>query len=209
LIKCIPVGYIDTNCYILSDNDTKEAVVIDPGYDGEKIYSEIKSMGVAVKYIILTHGHFDHIMAVSYIKEKTNAQVVISEQDAICLGSALEARVHEMLSDEFIECAPNILIKDNEKLQVGNMTLEVISTPGHTKGSICIKCGEELFTGDTLFYENCGRCDLPGGDYSMMLSSLKKLYDLDGDYRVYTGHGCSTSLSHERQHNPYMKEAIK
>ena len=206
-IKTIPVGYLGTNCYLVHDGC--EAVVIDPGADAEKILDAVKADGVTVKCIFLTHAHFDHVLAVSEIQKKTGAKLVANtgEKERMCDahlsggGSFGETR--------FVPLYADIEIDERGALDVGKMRFEFIRTPGHTEGSMCILCDNVIFSGDTLFAGTCGRCDLPGGDYEKMLSSLKMLCELPGDMRVLPGHERETTLSHERVYNPYMAEAMR
>lgn len=203
-IDTLVVGPVMTNCYIVSGGG--EAVVIDPGWDGGRIISHIDKLGVTVKYIFLTHGHFDHILAVEEVRAATGAKVVIHRSDAHMLESprgslALNVRAeHESIQ-------PDILAEDGDTFSACGEEFAYMNTPGHTPGSCVILCGKEMFSGDTLFATDCGRCDLPGGDYSQMLKSLKKLYELDGDYNVYPGHEESTTLSLERVRNANMLQA--
>ncbi len=185
-IDVVRVGYLQTNCYIVSAQDAR-AVVIDPGDEAEKIAKYIDDNGITVEYIFITHGHFDHIGALAAIKEKTGAKVVINERDA-----------------EYIKFSPDILCKDSDEIKAAGLTFRVIQTPGHTKGGVCYLCENAIFSGDTLFYESVGRTDLPNGDFGELCVSLKRLSLLAGEYDIYPGHGQSTTLSHEKKHNPFF-----
>ena len=200
------VGGIGTNCHIVGDESTKEAAVIDPGEGAGKILSVLGENGLKLKYILLTHGHFDHILAVPAVKEATGAQVVIHESDAYCLTDprgSLGPRGNGLKGPP-----ADIKAKDGDVFTVGALRFTYLHTPGHTPGSCVILCGDIMFSGDTLFQGDCGRCDLPGGNYGQMLGSLKRLYELEGDYKVYPGHENSTTLNTERKTNSYMLEAV-
>ncbi len=207
-VKKIPVGFIGTNCYILGCEQTKEAAIIDPGFSPERILAEVIKNGYIVRYVFLTHGHYDHILGVEHIKAKTGAKVVISKMDAYCLLSN-SGSLAELAGQDAKTGPADIEVEDGDTISIGQLQCEFISTPGHTIGSMCIIVDDVIFSGDTLFYENCGRCDLPTGDYEQMLHSLKRLALMEGDYSVHPGHGESTVLSHERKTNPYMLEGLR
>ncbi len=193
------------NCYLVTDEKTNESLLIDPGAYGTRQSEYIKSQGIEkLRYILLTHGHYDHIMGVKQFKDEFSAQVVIHPDDEGCLHSSLKslAIIHAL---KVSETDADILVTDGEKLPFGDTEIEVIHTPGHTKGCVCYKLGDMLFTGDTLFRDNIGRCDLPGGSLRVMHESLKKLKSLQGDYKVYSGHGMTTTLEYEKRNNPYMR----
>ncbi|MBQ6845761.1 MAG: MBL fold metallo-hydrolase [Oscillospiraceae bacterium] len=206
-VKTIPVGNLGTNCYIVFSG--KNAVVIDPGDDAKVILKETEALGVQVSYIFLTHGHFDHILAVNELTNATNAKVAAGALEYERLSSAYLSGLSLMGVGEFDPITADMEISDGGFLDVGDMHFEFLHTPGHTEGSFCIFCDDVMFSGDTLFAGTCGRCDLPGGDISGMFASLKKLYLLPGDFKVYPGHGESTLLSEERIFNPYMAEAMR
>ena len=206
-VKTVPVGNLGTNCYIAYSE--KNAVVIDPGDDCEKILSEIKKLGVEVSHILLTHAHFDHVLSVNALKNATNAKVMAGKAERERLSSAYLSGLSLMGAGKFDPVAADACIADGDTLDVGEMHFEFLHTPGHTEGSLCIFCDGVMFSGDTLFAGTCGRCDLPGGDIAEMFSSLKRLYLLPGDFKVYPGHGESTLLSEERIFNPYMAEAMR
>ena len=206
-VETLVVGFIDTNCYIVHDGKT--AVVIDPGADAERILAKAEELGVSISHIFLTHAHFDHVLAVSEIIKKTGAKLVanIGERKRMCDA---ELSGHTALRRrEFIPLYADIEIAENGAIDAGEMHFEFVRTPGHTEGSMCIICEDTMFSGDTLFAGTCGRCDLAGGDYEEMLKTLKKLYLLEGDYKVLPGHESATTLSHERIYNPYMAEAMR
>lgn len=206
-IKTFVVGYVSTNCYVVYD-DSGDAAIIDPGDSAEKLLGFIRDRGLKLKYIFLTHGHFDHIMAVAEIKNATDALIVIAAGDADCLsdpGKSLSGNVRMRQNP----VKADIIADEGAAFHVGTLTFTYMLTPGHTPGSAVILCGNTIFTGDTLFEDDCGRCDLAGGDYKAMLRSLRRIYDLPGDYDIYPGHDVKTTLSRERKHNANMREAIE
>jgi len=197
----LTVGMVRTHCYIVYDDKSRRGVIIDPGADPQRLLGQLRQNQITLEYIFLTHGHFDHILAVSEIKKETGAQVVIHALDADCLlnsGRSLSPIDQQPL-------APDIQVRGGEKFAAGGLDFTFMHTPGHTPGSCVILCGRTMFSGDTLFAENCGRCDLPGGSVEQMMASLQALRDLDGDYKVYPGHDDYTTLSRERDNNPYMR----
>ena len=154
--------------------------------------------------MLLTHGHFDHIIGARDVKEKYGAKVVVSAPDEpmlssgkLSLASFMDAVQNNVKSD--------IVVSDGDVIKLGSLEIKVIATPGHTKGSVCYLVENALFSGDTLFYMSCGRTDFPSGSSDEMLASLKRLKNLGGDYTVYTGHDNITNLDFERKNNPYMK----
>ncbi len=202
----IKTGSYFTNCYIVYCTDTKEAAVIDPGDDGKDILSFINENELKVKYIINTHGHWDHIGAVGYLKENTDADILIHEDDKDTLQDADKNLSAYMAKSGTVPNADKLL-KEGDKIKIGNtIVLEVMHTPGHTPGSICLLGKEVFFSGDTVFADSIGRTDLPGGSYEDIKNSIhKKIVPLTNDYIIYPGHGSKTTLSNERKSNPYFK----
>lgn len=200
------VGMVSTNCYIFYDENTMEGAVIDPGDNAAGILCEIDKAGVRLTHILLTHGHFDHILAVHEISEKTGAKLVIHKDDEWLLSYSAMGEFKPFVKN-FVETPVDIHAEEGTKVQIGSLTAEYLHTPGHTPGSCCIRVGDVLFTGDTLFRHECGRCDLAGGDFSLMLKSLKRLHDMKGDYKVLPGHDAISTLADERAWNPYMRQA--
>ncbi len=201
-----PVGPIGTNCYIVSD-ESGGCAVVDPGAQPEKLIGFLDAKGLKPEYILLTHGHYDHIGGVKAIAQKYGAKIVISEQDAEQLtdrSKSLASARFPAGEDPYLMEA-DLTLKDGDTIRTGGMDFTAILTPGHTKGDITYRCGELLFTGDTLFAGDCGRCDLYGGNYQTMLKSLKKLAALPGDYRVLPGHGPESTLEQERRYNQYVR----
>ncbi|MBF7083681.1 MBL fold metallo-hydrolase [Desulfallas sp. Bu1-1] len=195
---------MDSNCYIIGCEKTRTAAVVDPGAEGGRILRRLESLGLTCKYIIITHGHIDHIGALKEVQQATGAEVLIHKDDAGMLTSPaqnLSLFMGSML--KFKEA--DRLLEDGDKIQVGDITLEVIHTPGHTPGGICLKVGQDLITGDTLFAGSVGRSDFPGGNHNVMINSIKtKLLVFPDSTRIYPGHGPSSTIGAEKRHNPFL-----
>ncbi|NLK27849.1 MAG: MBL fold metallo-hydrolase [Clostridiales bacterium] len=204
-LNTLVLGIVQTNCYILSNPISKEAIVFDPGDQAEKIEEYLSKHGLTCVGILLTHGHFDHIMAVEELAKRTGAKVYAQEEEKQLLEDPqlnASARVHHPCSvtaDEFLQ--------DQESLTLAGFLLRVIHTPGHTAGGACYYFPELeiLFSGDTLFLESIGRSDLPTGDGAVLVASIRnKLMTLEDDIQVYPGHGETTTIGHEKEYNPYL-----
>ena len=193
------LGELETNCYILLDEETMEAAIIDPADEAETLRDTIENLGATLKYILLTHGHRDHTLAAPKLHEMfPDAAVYIHAADKGQVG--IYRYPMEKLIGEALK-----FYDDGDTLKLGNLTIEVITTPGHTGGSVCLRVGSALFTGDTLFAGSMGRIDLPGAQPDKMMSSLARLAKLEGDYDVYPGHMEPTTMARERQYNLYIK----
>ncbi|MEK7773624.1 MAG: MBL fold metallo-hydrolase [Deltaproteobacteria bacterium] len=206
MMKTIIVGPLEVNCYILWDKKSREAVIIDPGGDAGVINNTVKKEDLKVKYIINTHGHFDHVGGNAQVKAYTGAPVAIHVNDAPLLKEAHEHGIlYGVKTPE--QGDPEIPLKGGEVIKTGEIKMTVIHTPGHTKGGICLfdrKKGR-VFTGDTLFAGSIGRTDFPGGSYEEIIDSIKKkLLPLGGSVRVFPGHGPETTITDERDGNPFI-----
>ena len=195
-IYSLPVSDYETNCYIVEDETTKNAVVIDPGAEEDFILRTLKDEGLTAKLILLTHGHFDHTGAVRPLHEATGAPVWIHEKD-----------VADNLSGTSLKDIANFY-DEGDTVTMDSLTFKVMNTPGHTPGSCVLLCDNVMFAGDTLFAGSCGRTDFPGGSWQQMCASLKRLAEMEGDWRVLPGHMNATSLSRERRINPFVIEAL-
>ena len=205
IIKKLEVGPIMANCFILGCESTKEAVVIDPGDDADRILMELAKSELKVKYLINTHGHFDHVSANKRMKEATGAQIAIHPEDEPMFNELSRSAQMFGLSSENSPPA-DILLNDGDEITFGEITLQVIHTPGHSKGGISLYTKGYLFAGDTLFAGSIGRTDLAGGDYDTLISSIKeKLLIFDEDTIVYTGHGPETTIGNEKRMNPFLR----
>ncbi len=198
-VKSLSVGALGTNCYILID-DNQNAVVIDPGDEAPRILRALG--GATLRTCLLTHVHFDHMGALAALVNQTGATVYCHRDDAAALRDGVKnlSAVFGMALDTVTDATT---LQDGDTVTVGDMTLTVLHTPGHTPGSCCYLCEKTLFSGDTLFCESIGRTDFPGGDSHAMRASLKRLLALDNVDTVYPGHDAPTTIAHERQYNPY------
>lgn len=198
----VTVGAIATNSYILSNETTGEGILIDPGARADRLLEKIKSQNIELKAILLTHGHFDHIMAVKEIVDELHVKTYIYKEEK------------ELVSSEDLNCSkmfgyhasiiPDVLFDDQEVLTIAGIPIRVIHTPGHTRGSVCFYIEDEsvLISGDTLFRESIGRTDLPTGSSEELIDSVRnKLYLLPDEVRVYPGHGIDTTIGYEKEHN--------
>jgi len=201
LVKILPLGQLETNCYIVADPDTLECAIIDPGDESNVILDYIEENKLRPLAIFLTHGHFDHVGAVSAVQADTGAPVYIHEKDARLSGPY---DAYRLLADAKVSH-----YGEGDEIAVGSMVFRVMETPGHSQGSVTLICGDCLFTGDTLFRDSCGRTDLPGGDMQELLKSLRRLYGLEGNFEVYPGHMDSSNLDRERRFNYYMTYAME
>jgi len=203
-IIIMPVGPIEANCYIVFDEQTKECMVIDPGAEGEIICEEIQKNNLSVKYIVNTHGHGDHIGANQYLKEKTDAQLLIHEEDAPMLTDPAK-NMSVYMGVKINKPAADRYLQDGDVLEIGSNKFVVLHTPGHTRGGICLLGKDVCFTGDTLFQYSIGRTDLPGGSYNAIMSSIEnKLLTLDEKITVFPGHGPQTTIGKEKASNPFF-----
>ena len=200
-VSVMQVGPIGTNCYFLQDEESGLMAIIDPGDDWERILHQAKKAEGKVKYILLTHGHYDHTTAVpDLVKALPGVQVYIHQADANGAGSQLFPLATQVKDLNNYD--------EGDTLSLGSLTIEVLHTPGHSKGSVTLKVGDVLFTGDTLFCGSCGRTDLRGGSYEEIMASLKRLGELEGDFHVCPGHDRTSTLERERKYNPFLLEAM-
>jgi len=187
-IDILPVGFLKTNCYIVSDS-LSGAAVIDPGDEPKKILAFLRENRLNCLAVLITHGHFDHVGGVSELVRASGAELVMNPLDAGSVRRKIDRQAEDL-------CV----------IEAGELRFTTLATPGHSPGSVCYLIEEALFSGDTLFYESVGRTDLPGGDGEALKSSLDKLFTLDrADLRVLPGHMRETTLKHERKYNPFIK----
>jgi glyoxylase-like metal-dependent hydrolase (beta-lactamase superfamily II) len=201
LIKTLVVGQIETNCYIVTDEKTLKCAVIDPGDESNTILDYLESNKLTAEAVFLTHGHFDHRLAVGEVSEETGAPVWINRNDAVTAGTRDQFK---LTADDKVH-----FYAEGDKIDVGGLTFSVMETPGHSPGSVTLQCENALFTGDTLFRDSAGRTDLGEGNIHTLLHSLCRLSQLDGDFEVYPGHMDASTLDRERRFNGYLKYAAE
>lgn len=200
-IDTMTVGPIMTNCYLLQDENAAVCALIDPGDDAKQVETMVDNSGCTLQYILLTHGHFDHCSAVRPLLEKYDVPVYIHRADAT------DRQGHDLMFQRVDEQHQRYY-DEGDELPLGELTIRVMHTPGHSKGSVCLVVNDVIFAGDTLFRASCGRTDFPGGDYREMLLSLARLGRMEGNFHVYSGHESDTELDYERRVNPYMKQGM-
>lgn len=193
-LKTIKLGSYQTNCYIAWGEGADSCIVIDPGFEPERVLEEVRHWGKTLEAILLTHGHFDHVGGVKQIAADTDCRVFVCEKDL---------SLSPMLTDGVLYYTDTYA--EGDTLELAGLCLQVLQTPGHTPGSVCLQCGDVLFSGDTLFAGTIGRTDLPGGSMAQMRQSLARLKALPGNFRVLPGHGGESTLDEERVYNPYLQ----
>ena len=202
-VECLVLGMIPTNCYIVHKEDSGDGIFFDPADEGERIYSQLTQKGFTVKQILLTHAHFDHIWGANDLRRLTKAPIyALDAEKTLC-----EDEVNN-LSKEFgrdYTVVPDKYIKDGDTIEAAGLSCRVIATPGHTVGSCCYYFEKEkiLIDGDTIFRDSYGRTDFPTGSQEDMMKSLRMLYELPEDVVVYTGHGDTTTIGHEKNGGLY------
>ncbi len=205
ILKALAVGPIMANCYIIGCEETRNAAVIDPGDEADRILTTLSEDKLTVRYILNTHGHFDHVGANMRLKEVTGAALAIHPDDAPMLDTLnMAAASFGMAVDN--SPPPDLLINDGDVINIGNIALKVIHTPGHSPGGVSFHTNGIVFVGDTLFAGSIGRTDFPGGDYNTLISSVRnKLFLLGDDVQALTGHGPATTIGQEKRTNPFFR----
>lgn len=191
-VHTLPLGSYQTNTYILQNEN--HCVIIDPGYEPDMILAFLQAHGLTADAILLTHGHFDHVGGVRQLAADLECPVYIHEAD-LSLPPQLTAGMLYYTD----------LYTEGDQLLLAGLSIRVMHTPGHTPGSVCLLCDDVMFSGDTLFSGSCGRTDLPGGSWTTIAQSLKRLAALKKNYRVYPGHAEPTTLDAEKKYNPYLQ----
>lgn len=206
-VKTMVVGTVATNCYLVYDNETKRAVIVDPGDRANEIIDECKTLGIKPEAILLTHGHFDHIMAAPGVKDEWDIPIYASEKELEVLSDGSKNMMGTYYRKQF-SLSPDVTVKDGDKLELAGFTWSVLETPGHTIGSCCyyIEAEEVLFSGDTLFHMSYGRVDFPTGSSQDMLDSVRRLlHTLPDQVMVYPGHVDATTIGFEKKYNPLAR----
>lgn len=203
-VICLKVGMLPTNCYLLYDKNG-QGVVVDPGGDEDLILDTIAQHRLHIAHILLTHVHFDHILAAQAVQRATGADLLVPRADEPALSDGRRSLLSEFMDGEAVPLLKaDRLLDDGDSVTAGELTIRVLHTPGHTPGSSCYLCENTLLSGDTLFAGEVGRTDFPGGSEHAIRKSVRRLAELEGDYRVLPGHDEETTLSAERRQNPYM-----
>jgi hydroxyacylglutathione hydrolase len=207
ILKSLVVGPLAANCYIIGDGKTNEGVIIDPGGDAERILQVVKETGLVMRFIIATHGHFDHCAAMKMLKEELGCDFLLHKNDLFFVQRSKKSALNWGI---VIEQAPDPdrFVEDGDILTCGTIEMRILHTPGHSPGGICIYIPAEklLFSGDTLFYGSVGRTDFDGGSMQELVTSIKeKLYTLPDDTILYTGHGENTTIGDEKRHNMFVR----
>jgi hydroxyacylglutathione hydrolase len=204
LVQQLTVGPIQTNCYIIGDEASGVGAVIDPGGEADRILEEVETMGLQIAYVINTHAHFDHTLGNNEVIAATGAKLALHRADAPLLAQGGWASMFGLFG--ISSPKPDLLLEDGETVELGDVKLQVIHTPGHTPGGISLYEASSgvLFCGDSLFCGGIGRTDLPGGDYDTLMRSLQKLLALPDETVVYPGHGNSTTIENEKMNNPFI-----
>ncbi len=209
VVKCVPVGRLFSNAYIVFDQGSLEGIIIDAGDEAEKILEVVRANDVRVKGIYLTHGHFDHILAVGDLRRELGCGFYIHKADESILSRVPMDAKYFLGIDVDLPPKPDGWLRDGQTFKVGEALVKVIHTPGHTPGSVCYVIGENVFVGDTLFAGSIGRTDLPGGDINELARSLRgKILKLPDHYVVYPGHGPSSTIGVEKRLNPFVRSLM-
>lgn len=202
----MPVGPLSVNCFVLGCDSSREGMLVDPGGDIPQVAAMVAKHQLTIRYIVNTHGHFDHVGGNRDAVAAFSAPLLIHQADAPMLDRVREvSRMYGMRAEN--SPAPDSFLSDGQIIQVGTLTVSVLHTPGHTQGGCCLYCAAEqkIITGDTLFADSIGRTDLPGGSHEQLLASIRtKLFVLPDEVTAYPGHGPETTIGHEKRHNPYF-----
>ncbi len=205
LIKSLVVGPLQVNCFVISDEKTREAMVIDPGDEPDRIIAVIKENSIKVKYIICTHAHFDYVGGITELKDETDAKIVIHQEERELYNSAMDQAAfwgYELAPLP----EPDMFVREGDKIEIGHLSFEVFHSPGHSPGGICLYGKGVVFTGDTLFAGSVGRTDSYGGDINKLKKSFLRLMSLPPDTKVFCGHGPLSTIRQEKANNFFMGE---
>lgn len=206
IIAALPVGLIQTNCYVVGCEETRQGAIIDPGGHPERILAEVERHGLTIKYVLDTHAHFDHTDANGAIVQATGATLALHPADLPLLKASGGAALFGLQADP--SPLPDLELHGGDELAVGKLHFQVLHTPGHTPGHVCFYEANEgvLFDGDVLFSRGIGRTDLPGGSFPQLMDSIQRvLFALPDETAVYSGHGPATTIGAEKRLNPWLQ----
>lgn len=204
IFEAMTVGSYCSNCYIIGSSTTKEAAIIDPGADYDKINNKLKELGLDPKIVILTHAHGDHIGAVADFVHNHKTKVYVHRGDSDMLKDG-DMNFSKILTGKAMSITPDVELSDKDEIKLGDLNFEIIHTPGHTKGGICVKVGNIMMTGDTLFNKSIGRTDFPGGSFEEIIKSIQeKIFKYDEDTIIYPGHNSPSTIKSEKLGNPFV-----
>ena len=201
-VHTLVLGNYQTNCYIVHNETSSSCVVVDPGYSPEKILAFTARQGIQIEAVLLTHGHFDHVGAVEALRDATGCALWMHKGDYCQRKDPLIDYLYPLHDKDLGQIS---FCEDGDVISAAGLSFSVLSTPGHSRGSVCYQAEDVLLSGDTLFAGGCGRTDLPGGDWATIQISLADLSELEDTVKVYPGHGESTTLAQEKRYNPYMR----
>jgi hydroxyacylglutathione hydrolase len=205
IIKRLAVGPLEANVYIVGDEETKQAIVVDPGDEPDRILDEVKSHNLKVESVICTHAHFDHIGAAGDIKKETGAKIFLHKGDLEAYGLVKDqAAFWGYSADDLPE--PDDFVEEGDEIRVGKLSFKVLHTPGHSRGGICLYGEGIIITGDTIFEGSVGRTDFPGGSIQELKTSFKRIIELPEETKIYSGHGPETTVGKEKKYNFFVNE---
>ena len=203
-IRCLVLGDLETNCYIVSDSAGR-TIVVDPADEAAAILAVLDQEDLETTAVVLTHVHFDHMLAARAVCDATGAPLYIGQGDVDAMSNPVRNLSGLFTPGREITIADFQCVREGDVLTVGDLSLAVLETPGHTPGCICLFCEDVLFSGDTLFEDSIGRLDFPGGNPAAMMASLERLMQLPLETKVFPGHGPDTTIGREMKHNPYLR----
>lgn len=207
IVKVASVGY-ESNCWLIIDDVSGEYAIVDPSSSSNLIDAKISELALdknKFKFVLLTHGHFDHIYSVDYVREHYGCKLCIHKNDAVCLIDSYKNANKLFFDEDLIFNPADITLSDGDVIELGELEIKVIHTPGHTTGCVCYLVENTMFCGDTIFDRSVGRTDLPGGNTKVLFESLKRIKAMSGDIKLYPGHGSVTTIKEQIQSNPYLK----